>query len=162
MAESEVDPRAVLTTDSHKVAETVIEWLAAEGIAAELIVPRSSTTSDPLTGLTDTAPEAELEVRVIDSAKVEDARKLLSDAQRTARLREIRDQRSKRTGTVTAVCEDCGKSSEWPASAMGTTETCPHCTGYMDIPDPEDDWDGVDFGQSEESEESEKPGDKSE
>jgi hypothetical protein len=32
---------------------------------------------------------------------------------------------------------------------MGTTETCPHCTGYMDIPDPDDDWSGVDFGDPE-------------
>jgi hypothetical protein len=162
MAESEVDPRAVLTTDSHKVSETVVEWLAAEGIAAEVIVPRSSTTTDPLTGLTEAPPEVELEVRVIDVAKVDDARKLLSDVQRTARLREIRERRSNRTGTVTAVCEDCGKSSEWPASAMGTTDFCPHCQAYMDIPDPEDDWAEVDVGESEESDETEDPADKSE
>jgi hypothetical protein len=149
MADAEADPRIVLSTDSPKVAETVIEWLAAEGIAAELIVPR--VTSDPLTGLTEVPAEEELEVRVIDVAKVEDARKLLSDAQRTARLHAIRDQRAKRTGTVAAVCEECGKPSEWPATAMGTTETCPHCTAYMDIPDPEDDWSGVDFGEPEEA-----------
>ncbi len=152
MADAETDPRWVYTTENHKVADTVIEWLAAEGIAAELIVPKPSVTSDPLTGLTEGPAEQELEVRVIDVAKVEDARKLLSDAERTARLRAIRDQRAKRTGTVTAVCEDCGKPSEWPASAMGTTETCPHCTGYMDIPDPDDDWTGVDFGNPEEVE----------
>jgi hypothetical protein len=160
MADAEADPRTVLSTDSPKVADTVIEWLAAEGIAAELIVPRPS--SDPLTGLTEGPAEEELEVRVIDVAKVEDARKLLSDAQRTARLHAIRDERAKRTGTVTAVCEECGKSSEWPATAMGTTETCPHCTAYMDIPDPEDDWSGVDFGEPEEAvEESEDSEDKS-
>jgi hypothetical protein len=28
---------------------------------------------------------------------------------------------------------------------MGTTETCPHCSHYMDIPDPDEDWSGVDF-----------------
>jgi hypothetical protein len=152
MADAEADPRTVLSTDSPKVADTVIEWLAAEGIAAELIVPRPSVSSDPLTGLTEGPAEAELEVRVIDMAKVEDARKLLSDAQRTARLHAIRDERAKRTGTVTAICEECGKPSEWPATAMGTTETCPHCTAYMDIPDPEDDWSEVDFGEPEEAE----------
>lgn len=151
MAES--DPRAVLVTDSHKVAETVIEWLTAEGIAAELIVPKSSY--DPLTGLTE-ASEEEFEVRVVDAAKVEDARKLVASADRTARLREIRDQRSNRTGTVTAVCEECGKSSEWPAKVMGTTETCPYCAAYMDIPDPDDDWSEVDVGESEEAEKTEE------
>jgi hypothetical protein len=162
MAESESDPRAVLVTDSHKVAQTVVEWLAAEQIAAELIVPNSSATPDPLTGLTEKPAAEEFEVRVIDAAKVEDARKLLSDAQRTARLHAIRDQRAKRTGTVTAVCEDCGKSSEWPATAMGTTETCPYCTGYMDIPDPDDDWAGLDFGEPEDAEKAEEPEDKRE
>ena len=34
---------------------------------------------------------------------------------------------------------------------MGTTETCPHCGAYIDIPDPDDDstWADVDFGQEE-------------
>lgn len=162
MADAEADPRTVLSTDNPKVADTVIEWLAAEGIEAEVIVPRPSVTSDPLTGLTEGPAEEELEVRVIDAAKVEDARKLLSDAQRTARLHAIRDQRAKRTGTVAAGCEECGKSSEWPATAMGTTETCPHCTAYMDIPDPEDDWSGVDFGEPEEAVEGSEESDESE
>jgi hypothetical protein len=71
-------------------------------------------------------------------------------------LREIRDQRSNRTGTVTAVCEECGKSSEWPATIMGTTETCPHCAAYMDIPDPDDDWAEVDVGEAEEADKAEE------
>jgi hypothetical protein len=33
---------------------------------------------------------------------------------------------------------------------MGTTENCPHCTQYMDIPDPDDDWGDVDFGTDDE------------
>lgn len=162
MADSEADPRSVYTTDNSKVADTVIELLAAEGIEAELIVPKPSVSSDPLTGLTEGPPEQELEVRVVDVAKVEDARKLLSDAERTARLHAIRDQRAKRTGSVTATCEDCGKSSDWPATAMGTTETCPHCASYMDIPDPDDDWSGVDFGEAEEVDQSNQSEDKSE
>jgi hypothetical protein len=149
MADGASDPRTVLMTDSPKVAETVVEWLAAEGITAEIFVPRAPTSSDPFAGLAEAAAAEEMEVRVLDVQKVADATKLLSDAQRTARLHAIRDQRAQRTGTVTAYCEDCGKSSEWPATAMGTTETCPHCTGYMDIPDPDDDWSGVDFGDPE-------------
>ena len=63
--------------------------------------------------------------------------------------------RSTRTGTVEAVCEECGKSSQWPASQMGTTQDCPHCHNYMDVPDPEENWDEVDFeeGEGEEGEE---------
>jgi hypothetical protein len=32
---------------------------------------------------------------------------------------------------------------------MGTTENCPKCEAYMDIPDPDDDWSGVDIGEPE-------------
>jgi len=149
MAEADHDPRTVLVTDVMTVAEKVVEMLAAQGIAAEVFVPPAKSIYNPLTGLTDDAAE-EIEVRVADPLKADDAKKLLGDAQRTAMLRDIRDKRANRSGTVTAVCEECGKSSEWPASAMGTTDVCPHCQAYMDIPDPDDDWSGVDFGKSEE------------
>ena len=56
---------------------------------------------------------------------------------------------------MTATCEDCGKPSEWPAVTMGTTDLCPHCGAYMDIPDPDDDWSDVDFGAPEGDEEEE-------
>jgi hypothetical protein len=97
----------------------------------------------------------EFEIRVTDPAKISEARELLSTAESAAAVRAIREKRLQRTGTVTAVCEECGKSSEWPADTMGTTDTCPNCGAYMDIPDPDDDWSGVDFGQDEE--ESETP-----
>ena len=152
MAEGATDPRTVLVTDSHKVAQTVVEWLASVGIAAEVTLPRLASNVDPIAGLTDLSPDQEMEVRVLDAQKVAEAMTLLSDAQRTAQLHAIREQRAQRTGTVTATCEDCGKPSDWPATAMGKTETCPHCTAYMDIPDPDDDWSGVDFGNEEEEE----------
>ena len=156
MAEAERDAHTVLVTDNDKVADTVVEWLTSEGIEAEVHYPTAQASSDPLTGLTEGTPDEEIEVRVIDLKKLDDAKKLLSDAQKTARLHAIREQRSQRTGIVTAFCEDCGKSSDWPATAMGTTEVCPYCQGYMDIPDPDDDWSDVDFGAAEESEEAEK------
>ena len=34
--------------------------------------------------------------------------------------------------------------------------TCPHCAAYMDIPDPDDDWAGVDVGESEEADKGEE------
>ena len=67
---------------------------------------------------------------------------LIGQAEEVAAVRKAKEKRSARTGTVTAVCDECGKSSEWPAAAMGTTENCPHCSQYMDIPDPDDDWEG--------------------
>src|SRR5690242_3148684 len=109
MADGPTDPRTVLVTDSHKVAQTVVEWLASVGIVAEVTLPRLASNVDPIAGLTDLSSDDEMQVRVLDVEKVPDAMKLLSEAQRTAQLHAIREQRAQRTGTVTATCEDCGK-----------------------------------------------------
>ncbi len=87
MAETVPNPRAVLVTDNMKVAETVIDLLASEGIAAEVFIPAPLTNTEPITGMSEAIPSEELEVRVLDEKKAEDAKKLLSDAQRTAMLR---------------------------------------------------------------------------
>jgi hypothetical protein len=98
----------------------------------------------------------EFEIRVTNPKQAGDAKELLTEAVAASMKQAIRDKRASRTGTTTATCEDCGKPSEWPASAMGTTDVCPHCGGYMDIPDPDDDWSGVDFGEDEEAKEGEQ------
>jgi rRNA maturation protein Nop10 len=99
----------------------------------------------------------DFEIRVTDPKQADAAKELLTEAVAAGMKKAIREKRAARTGTTTATCEDCGKPSDWPASAMGTTEVCPHCGGYMDIPDPEeDDWSGVDFGEDEDAKEEEK------
>ena len=148
---AERDPRTVFVAENTKVAEVVIQLLASAGIPAEVLQSRTQTTSDPLTGMTE-VPAQEIEVVVTDAAKVNDARSLLETAEGATALKTIRERRANRTGTVTAVCEECGKSSDWPASAMGTTEICPHCGKYMDVPDPDDEWADVDYGEAEDEE----------
>jgi hypothetical protein len=142
-------PLTVFAAENAQVADAVIRLLAGAGIAAEVYSPPPQTESSPLTGTVMSTPD-ELEIRVTNPAQLTQAKELMVSAVATAALRAIREKRASRTGTVTAVCEDCGKSSEWPAAAMGTTETCPHCTGYMDIPDPDENWDDMDFGEAEE------------
>jgi hypothetical protein len=144
-------PLTVFAAENAQVAEAVIKLLAGSGIAAEVYSPPPQTESSPLTGTTMSTPD-ELEIRVTNPTQLKEAKELMDSAVASAALRAIREKRANRTGTVTAVCEDCGKSSEWPASAMGTTETCPHCGSYMDIPDPDENWGDMDFGQTEEDE----------
>jgi hypothetical protein len=153
IAMSEENPASVFVAESLQVAEAVVRLLAAEGIVAEVIPPAPKTASEPITGITDMVESDEFDVRVTDPTKAADATKFMGSVIATAALQAIREKRSKRTGTVSVACEECGKTSEWPASSMGTTETCPHCTAYMDIPDPDDQWAGVDFGDPEEEDE---------
>ena len=138
------DPHIVFVAENARLAGAVIELLAASGIPAELADAGPVQTS-ALTGESSLASE-EFPVLVADPAKQAEARDLLATAASQAAVRAVREKRANRTGNVTVVCEDCGKSSDWPATAMGTTEVCPHCGGYMDVPDPDEDWSGVDFG----------------
>ncbi len=153
---AEENPLTVFVAENAKIAEAVLGLLAGAGIAAETVTAPHRAEFEPITGMTDLVTPDEIEVRVTDPKKAGDARDLLGNALSVAALRAIREKRANRTGTVTAVCEECGKSSEWLASAMGTTDTCPHCQAYMDIPDPDDDWSGVDFGTDEEEDGQEK------
>src|SRR5207248_1288968 len=96
-------------------------------------------------GLTEEAFTG-IEVRVVNPEHAEPAKLAIAEMhEEVTAVRERQRKRAERTGAVTAICEECGKSSEWPASLMGTTETCPHCASYMDVPDPDDNWDDVDF-----------------
>jgi hypothetical protein len=150
------NPNTVFVADDHKLADAVIQLLAGKGIEAEAVSQPGHAESDPLTGATSGVTPEEFEIRVTDPKQADDAKKLLTDTVAEEMKRVIREKRASRTGTVTATCEDCGKPSDWPATAMGTTELCPHCQGYMDIPDPDEDWSGVDFGTDEDENEEAK------
>jgi hypothetical protein len=154
MAES--NPATVFVAENSKLAEAVIQLLAAQGIPAEVFTAPPRAVSEAITGVTELVTSDEFEIRVTDPAKVADANRFLASAMASAAMQAILQKRAQRTGTVTATCEECGKTSEWPATAMGTTETCPHCHAYLDVLDPEDDWSGVDFGSEEEENEKEE------
>jgi rRNA maturation protein Nop10 len=147
---SEHAARVVFVAEHPQVAEAVIQLLASAGIAAEL-QPPPEPESSPLTGLSSSWIE-EFPVIVTNPQQWDEAQELLATAEKQAILRAVREKRASRTGTVSATCEDCGRPSEWPATAMGTTEVCPHCGAYMDVPDPDDDWSDMDFGQPEDAE----------
>jgi|SRR5581483_5590697 len=144
------DPRCVLTLPDRRAAELIAAWLTEKGFPAELVVPPMATGSSALTGETEASAAPEFEVWVTKPEHAGPARALLEEQREgVAALREREAQRAARTGTVTAVCEECGKPSDWPAAEMGKTEVCPHCGQYMDVPDPDESWDDVDFGAGE-------------
>lgn len=147
---AEESPLTVFVAENQQVADAVVRLLADAGIGTDVHVPPIDTTSEPLTGASEIVwKNATFDIRLQNAAQVAEAKELIASAVGAAAVRAVRDKRAARTGTITATCEDCGKPSDWPASAMGTTEVCPHCGAYMDVPDPDDDWSGVDFGAPE-------------
>jgi len=153
MTMAEEDPSTVFVAESLPMAEAAVKLLAGEGIEAEVIVPPPKAESQLITGVTDMVEPDEFHIRILDATKAEEANKFLGSVITRGKLQAIRDRRANRTGTISAECEECGRASDWPATSMGTTETCPHCSAYMDIPDPDDDWSDMDFGEAEEDDE---------
>jgi hypothetical protein len=148
---AEQDPRCVLVSPDRRAAEAIAALLTDKGYPAEPVSPPIATATDALTGATE-ALAPEFEVWVTNPDHAEPARAYIGEQREMlAALREREARRAARTGTVTAFCEECGKSSEWPASDMGKTQECPHCGRYMDVPDPDENWDDVDFESGEEA-----------
>ncbi|HJZ53748.1 MAG TPA: hypothetical protein VKE74_02255 [Gemmataceae bacterium] len=145
----ERDPRFVLAVPEPKVAELLAAWLTEKGFPAEPVALPPTTATDPITHAAVPLP-GEFQVWVVKIEHAEAAREAIEEQRAGVQaLREREAKRANRTGTVTALCEDCGKESDWPATAMGTTQSCPHCHRYMDVPDPDENWDDVDFGSEE-------------
>lgn len=135
------DPKCVFVADDFGTAGVVVGWLAGHGIEAAVM---DQATLGGLEGLTWAAPgrvsTRGLEVWVADANQADAARSLLES--KTAEVQAMKAARTNRTGTVTAVCEDCGGETAFPLSAAGRTENCPHCRSYIDVPDPDAEADG--------------------
>ncbi len=109
-------------------ADLVVAWLQRHGIAAR-VKDRFAATNFEVPGI---AAPAGIEVCVIDSGDVDRARELLRDHFDARR----RAERSAASGmTLNATCEECGKTSPFPAVQMGSVQTCPHCSAYLDLPE---------------------------
>lgn len=145
-------PQTILVAEEFSTANALAEWLTEKGFPAEVVRPSAAATPGDSLGL---SPEigSGIEVRVLSVEHVEPAKQAIDEQKAAiAEIRAREEKRAARTGTVEAVCEECGKSSTWPASQMGTTQDCPHCGAYMDIPDPDENWDEADFEGAEEEE----------
>lgn len=152
MAE-ELHPNCVRTFEDMPAARTLAEWLSEKGFPAVVWAPNMVAETGDSLGLSPETVRG-FEVRVNKQEHVEPAKQALEDlrAEVAASLEKLK-KRAERTGTTTALCEECGGESEWPASSMGKTEVCPHCQSYLDVLDPEDDeWNDVDVGEEDEDE----------
>ena len=146
----------MLTPNTRRV------FVAKDGVSANMIAGILTAAGFPADamdvavagGADITGYSHGVEVWVINPDHAEPAKQFLEEEIKSAEAEK--QKRANRTGTLTVICEDCGKPSEWPATAMGTTEVCPHCGGYMDVPDPDEDWSDVDFGEAEEENEAGK------
>lgn len=60
------------------------------------------------------------------------AAKLIQDFEAKKRAR---NQTVEGAEEIPVVCEDCGKTTLFPATLDGTTQQCQHCRAYVDVGD---------------------------
>jgi hypothetical protein len=127
------DPRCVYVADSVGEADISANWLKDRGIAAQVM---DRSTLGGLEGLTPWSAlgigARGIEVWVVEPQDAPRALELLKEfeAERAAQVEANRE-----AGPVTAVCEECGEASVFPAKDRGTVQNCPHCGAYMDVDD---------------------------
>jgi len=144
------DPKCVYVADSAAKADVIALFLNDHEIPAQ-VMNQNTIGSEDLTGKPPGVLEQEFEVRVIHPEQAEAALALMKA--HAEALAAEKATRAARTGTVTVVCEECGKSVEFPASEQGTVQECPLCAKWVDVPDPDDNWDiGDGNGDADETE----------
>lgn len=107
-------------------ADIVAAWLDDQGINVH-VKDRHAGSQAPLT----VAPRG-IEVCVIDPAQVVRAEALV---RQHLEYREQKTNEPAMGRTIEAVCEECGKCSQFPFEQRGTVQTCPHCRQYLDVPE---------------------------
>jgi hypothetical protein len=73
-----------------------------------------------------------------DRSEVDRVKPLLDDYERQLRERRATGTKEHAAGgdTLEAVCEECGRTSVFPAARAGTTQDCRYCGAYMDVGGP--------------------------
>ena len=132
------DPVAIYNAANNVEAMLIREALLSVGIEAHS-VDDATPVGAWMFGL---IPEIHKPQVWVDRSETLRARQVIDDFE--ARAAEQR-QRSGETPDVSVVCEECGKTASFPASQLGSVESCPHCGAYVDVGDDVgfDDWRGI-------------------
>lgn len=138
------DPLAAYNAASNLEAHLVCRLLNDAGVPAT-VVEDVSQVGVWLGGFISEIHKPQVWIERADAGR---AKPVLDEYERRAAER----RRTDAAGPPIAVtCERCGKTSEFPASARGTVEICPHCGGYVDVGDDEtlDEWWAAGDGEEE-------------
>ena len=134
-------PIVAYTANGNLEAHSVVAWLGSNGIHAYAVEDNSGVSLFAF----GTISQFHKPQVFVDKPDIERAGELLRQ------FEEQRDERSKKldnAAPITSECDECGASSEFPASQGGTTQNCPKCHAFMDVGEicwPDDD----DFGDAE-------------
>jgi hypothetical protein len=125
------DPKCIFVAADVAEATVVANWLEHEGVPAQVMDTMTLGGLDGLTAWTGVSARG-IEVWALREDLVDRARELLAehkDIQSTILAQKIAK------GRVSVQCEECGCASVFPADCRGTTDVCPRCGCYLDVPE---------------------------
>jgi hypothetical protein len=114
---------------SVEEADIIVAWLAERSVQA-FVKDRHAIGTIYLAFAA--APKG-VEVCVLDPAQAGEARKLLQ-----MHFDELshRPQPVPPGKVFRAVCEECGRPTDFPSELYGSVQTCPNCRANMDVNEP--------------------------
>lgn len=124
------DPVAVYDAASQAEAHLLRDALIAAGVEAHVTEDASQAEGRWVGGF---VPESHRPQVWVERANVERVKPLLDEYDRRRAEQEDRKEAVAEGPPVEAVCDECGKTSSFPASQRGSVQECPHCHAYMDV-----------------------------
>jgi hypothetical protein len=131
-------PVAVYNAENYVEAQVLGTFFVQNGVEAYPTLDTINTGLSTFGAL----PEVFKHQVWIDESSMETARPLIAEYERERLRRQPTSDNPPRSasGTIEAVCEDCGKTTQFAASKNGTTQDCSHCGAYVDVGDDQLDW----------------------
>jgi hypothetical protein len=124
------DPISAYNAENNAEAHLLCNYLEQNGIEAH------ATFDESLAGYWafGVLPEIYKPQVWVDKSNVAAAAALLAEYERDRlRRRSLQESAQDAGSTIGAICEDCGKTTLFPASKNGTVQDCSHCGAYIDV-----------------------------
>ena len=122
------DPISAYIAESNMEAMLVQQFLESEGVEAH-VVEDLSLAGYWMLGFLPQIVKPQVWIGRRDEVR---ASKLLEEYERLKAERDA-ERKANEPQTIEVHCEECGKTSAFAGSLNGTTQTCPHCRGYVDV-----------------------------
>jgi hypothetical protein len=143
------DPVAVYNAANNMEAVLIRDLLVDAGIEA-FVTEDFSPVGTWAFGL---LPELHKPQVWTDKTDAMRAKPILDDYERSAaeRRQSVTDNLAA-APPLEVVCEECGRSSHFPAAQRGSVQKCPHCGAYVDVDadGPPEDWSQAEDADAEE------------